>query len=204
MLVSVETSEAFSQLFKEACQTLHLCADKIAQHYASYSNSLQFIISTMKTFNLLALVLFSGLAGSALDGTRYLWFDEPGTDWETGTLITGCGRLGISVFGGLDEVVTINEDSIWSGPIQHRVPPNGDEYVTPVRNLLLNGNITEGGDMCLQKMTPTQPSERQYSYFGNLQMYFGHGQSVENYSRWLDTRQGNIVVSYKYQGVDYK
>ena len=139
---------------------------------------------------------------SALDGSRFLWYNEPATDWETGALPIGCGRLGATIFGGANEVVTITEDTIWSGPIQDRVPQNGLQALPKARELFLSGNITAGGQVVLREMTPPQKSERAFSYFGNLNIAFGH-EVEENYIRWLDTRQGNSGVSYTYKNVNY-
>lgn len=152
---------------------------------------------------LLLLALTTGTL-AALDGSRFLWYDEPATDWESGALPIGCGRLGASIFGGGDETITISEDTIWSGPIQNRIPENGLEALPDVRELLLTGNITKGAQLTLREMTPAEPSERAFSYFGNLDLVFGHSPGFENYSRWLDTRQGNSGVSYTYNDVDFK
>ncbi|KOS20729.1 Alpha-L-fucosidase 2 [Escovopsis weberi] len=142
-----------------------------------------------------------GLAN--LDGSRHLWYDEPAADWETGALPIGCGRLGASIFGGVaNEVITITEDTIWSGPLQDRTPENGLSALPRVRELLLSGNITAAGQMVLGEMTPEESSERSFSYFGNLNVAFGHGDALD-YQRWLDTRQGDSGVSYTFDGVDY-
>ncbi|KAM0553331.1 hypothetical protein ACHAPJ_007344 [Fusarium lateritium] len=147
----------------------------------------------------LALITSSS---AALDGSRFLWYKEPASDWESGALPIGCGRLGATVFGGSSEVITITEDTIWSGPIQHRIPENGLKAFPKVRELLVAGNITEGGQLCLREMTPVEESQRAFSYFGNLNIDFGHD-DTENYVRWLDTRQGNSGVEYTYDGVNY-
>ena len=145
-----------------------------------------------------------GLSHAALDGTRYLWFDTPGADWETSAQLIGCGRLGAAIFGSGNEVVTLSEDTIWDGPIQHRIPPNGLKYEPQVREDLLAGNYTAGGNLCLEEMTPAQPSERGFSYFGSLHMDLGHStDQMTDYIRWLDTKQGNVMVSYTYKGVKY-
>ncbi|KAJ4269821.1 hypothetical protein NW762_001490 [Fusarium torreyae] len=141
-------------------------------------------------------------SSTALDGSRFLWYKEPATDWENGALPIGCGRLGATVFGGSNEVITITEDTIWSGPIQHRIPENGLKAFPKVRELLVAGNITEGGQLCLREMTPVEESQRAFSYFGNLNIEFGH-EDTENYVRWLDTRQGNSGVEYTYDGVNH-
>lgn len=142
-----------------------------------------------------------GLA--VLDGSRFLWYNEPATEWETGALPIGCGRLGATIFGGGNEIVTITEDTIWSGPIQDRIPANGLGALSTAREQLQTGEITEAGELILRDMTPTEASERDFSYFGNLELAFGHPDDPENYLRWLDTRQGNSGVSYIIDGVNF-
>jgi hypothetical protein len=151
-----------------------------------------------------------GLAATslaALDGSRYLWYDTPAIEWERGVMPIGNGRLGASIYGSLDEVITINENSIWDGPLQNRTPTGALTALPKVRQLLLNGKYTEASDLVLAQMN--QPSElkaeRQYSYFGNLNLAFGHNlNGAKNYTRWLDTRQGNSGVEYTFNGVNYK
>ncbi|KAF9870677.1 alpha-l-fucosidase [Colletotrichum karsti] len=142
-------------------------------------------------------------AAAALDGSRYLWYTKPTTEWEQGALPIGNGRLGGTVWGGANETLTINENSIWSGPIQDRTPPNALAALPVARELFLSGKITEGGELVLREMTPAEKSERQFGYFGNLDLDFGHSGDLENYVRWLDTRQGNSGLSYSYDGVNY-
>ena len=156
------------------------------------------------TMSSVLLLLFTAGVHGALDGSRFLWYEQPATDWETGALPIGCGRLGASIFGGGDEVITITEDTIWSGPLQNRIPENGLQALPDVREKLLAGDITGGGQLTLQEMSPAQAFEREFSYFGNLDLAFGHTGELENYSRWLDTRQGNSGVSYTYNGVDFR
>lgn len=154
-------------------------------------------------FQLGLLLGFTTGGLAALDGSRFLWYTEPATEWETGSLPIGCGRLGASLFGGGNEVITITEDTIWSGPIQDRTPENGLEALSRVRDLFLEGDITGGGELVREEMYPAQSTEREFSYFGNLNIAFGHPDKAENYQRWLDTRQGNSGVSYTYDGVNF-
>ncbi|KAI2628262.1 glycoside hydrolase family 95 protein [Xylaria nigripes] len=150
-----------------------------------------------------SLVLATGRA--ALDGSQYLWYNQPAIEWERGTLPIGNGRIGATIFGSLQEEITISENTIWSGPFQDRTPANGLAVLPTVRELLLAGNITGGDDLALAEMNPPAElaSERSFSYFGNLNIDFGHSGDVENYLRWLDTKAGNSGVSYTYHGVNY-
>ncbi|KAI0866067.1 glycoside hydrolase family 95 protein [Xylaria cubensis] len=151
----------------------------------------------------LSLLLATGVA--TLDGSRYLWYNQPAIEWEKGSLPIGNGRMGATIYGSLQEVVTLNEDTIWSGPYQDRTPVGGFTALPKVRELLLAGNITGGGDVALEDMNPPSElkAERSFSYFGNLNMDFGHSGNPNNYMRWLDTRAGNSGVSYTYNGVNY-
>ncbi|KAF6828353.1 alpha-l-fucosidase [Colletotrichum musicola] len=142
-------------------------------------------------------------ATESLDGSRYLWYTKPTTEWEQGALPIGNGRLGGTIWGGAIETLTINEDSIWSGPIQDRTPANALAALPKARELFLSGKITEGGELVLREMTPAEKSERQFGYFGNLDLDFGHQDELENYVRWLDTRLGNSGSSYTQNGVNF-
>ncbi|KAI1358580.1 glycoside hydrolase family 95 protein [Xylaria arbuscula] len=138
-----------------------------------------------------ALLLIPDVVG--WDGSQHLWYTEPAVEWEKGSLPIGNGRMGATIYGSLSEVITLNEDTIWSGPYQDRTPAGGLAALTKVRELLLAGNITGGGDVAL----------RSFSYFGDLNLDFGHSGDVDNYARWLDTKAGNTGVSYTYNGVNY-
>lgn len=156
-----------------------------------------------RIFPQLALLMgFTAGGVAVLDGSRFLWYEEPALDWETGALPIGCGRLGATIFGDSNEVMTVTEDTIWTGPIQNRIPVNGLEALPQVRDLLLAGNITAGGQLVLREMTPAESSERSFSYFGNLNFAFGHD-NPSDYVRWLDTRQGNSGVSYTQDTVEH-
>jgi hypothetical protein len=151
----------------------------------------------------LSSFLATGLA--ALDGSRYLWYKQPAVEWERGALPIGNGRMGATVYGSLKDVVTINEDTIWSGPIQDRTPLKGLAALEKARELFMAGDLIAGGDLVMSDMNSPSGTEnmRQFSYFGNLNLDFGHSGSVQDYIRWLDTKVGNTGVSYVYNGVNY-
>ncbi|KAI1763518.1 glycoside hydrolase family 95 protein [Hypoxylon sp. FL1150] len=159
----------------------------------------------MKFCHILTLLSLATISLAALDGSRYLWYRQPAIEWEKGSLPIGNGRMGGTIYGSLDEVITINEDTIWSGPFQDRTPANGLEALPRARELLLNGNITAGGDFILDQMNAPESAkdERQFSYFGNLNIAFGHLDGIENYVRWLDTKAGNSGASYTYGDAYY-
>ncbi|KAI9150730.1 glycoside hydrolase family 95 protein [Paramyrothecium foliicola] len=121
-----------------------------------------------------------------------------------GSMPIGNGRLGATIFGGAQEVFNINEDSIWSGPIQDRTPPRALAALPIAREMLLAGNMTSGREFIYREMNHPDKSQRAYSYFGVLSIDFGHDKSdMENYVRWLDTREGISGVEYDINGIHY-
>lgn len=151
------------------------------------------------------LQLFAARGVATLDGSRYLWYDKPGTQWEIDHLPIGNGRIGATIAGGVQEIITITEDTIWSGPLQDRTPYQGPEALPVVRDLLVDGNITEAGNLTMQKLYRSDMGGmRAFSYFGNLNLAFGHSNNTENYIRSLDTKTGLSTVEYTVDGVDYR
>ncbi|GAW27283.1 putative glycoside hydrolase family 95 protein [Rosellinia necatrix] len=149
--------------------------------------------------------LLLGTGVVALNGSQYLWYNKPATEWERGSLPIGNGRMGATIYGSLQEVITLNEDTIWSGPYQDRTPADGFTALSRARQLLLAGNITGGGNVVFTDMNPPPElkAQRSFSYFGNLNMDFGHSGEPDNYVRWLDTKAGNSAVTYTYDNVNY-
>lgn len=135
--------------------------------------------------------------------SRQLWYETPGSDFETGLAI-GNGRLGALVLGSAAERVILNENSVWSGAFEDRINPNALETFPRIRELLMNGNITQAGESFLANMTGIPTTSRMYSVTNDLVIDFGHSENEwSNYKRWLDPMHGNAGVSYEYEAVEY-
>lgn len=161
-------------------------------------------MTTTRILGLATIVSMATLAQSALDGNRYLWYTSPAVEWETGSLPIGNGRLGCTIFGSSPEVLTLNEDTLWSGPFQDRVPNGGPEKASIAREMFEGGDLKAADDYTGKNLNPSVSSERMFSYFGSLNLALGHSdRSMKDYVRWLDTRVGNSGVSYTYDGVKY-
>ena len=62
-----------------------------------------------------------------MDAETMLWYTEPAADFDH-ALPIGNGRIGAMVFGGAaDEVLKLNEDSVWSGGKRNRNNPDARE-----------------------------------------------------------------------------
>ncbi|OJJ72236.1 hypothetical protein ASPBRDRAFT_124923 [Aspergillus brasiliensis CBS 101740] len=144
------------------------------------------------------------LASANFDPSHISWYTTPANNF-TSTLPIGNGRLGAAIWGGATENVTLNEDSIWSGPFTNRVNPRSYDALWPVRSLLAQGNLTEGNDATLANMVGIPDSPRSYSALGSLVLDFGHDDAgISNYTRYLDLRAGVATVEYTYGGVRYR
>ncbi|KOC14505.1 hypothetical protein AFLA70_5g008581 [Aspergillus flavus AF70] len=150
----------------------------------------------------LAALLIPGSRGATFDGSRYLWYDTPGTRFNA-SLPVGNGRLGGTLYCLPTEIVTWNEDSVWSGTFQDPVNPNALDGFPKVRNLLVNGNITAAGELALSDMTGSSIDPREYQVLSNLYVDLGQRGDATNLVRYLDTLEGYTACEYEFDGVSY-
>ncbi|KAL4892016.1 Six-hairpin glycosidase-like protein [Aspergillus ambiguus] len=157
----------------------------------------------MLLLKLLALIVWASTIQAYLDPSRYTWYNAPASDFA-GSLPIGNGRLAAAVWGTAVENITLNENSIWSGPFQYRVNPDSHDGFLQARSLLQRGNFTAAGQVTLQKMASIPTSPREYHPLGAMQLDFKHNMNyVTNYTRYLDLYNGNAVVEYEYDGVRF-
>lgn len=176
-------------------------------HLLPVNESLLTSTDTSLTMRLLlynALVAAIPLALANFDASHVSWYTTPANNF-TSTLPIGNGRLGAAIWGTATENVTLNENSIWSGPFISRVNPRSYDALWPVRSLLAEGNMTEGNDATLANMVGIPDSPQSYSALGSLVLDFGHDEAgISNYTRYLDLRSGVAVVEYTYRAVRYR
>lgn len=155
---------------------------------------------------LASLVIFgTASAAAGFDGSRFLWFEQPARPhFFEDAMPIGNGRIGATVYGGGSEVVGINENSIWTGPFQDRIAEDPLAALAVTREMLLAGNLSEARQYSMANLIPKTLSPRDFSYFGNINIDFGHDDSgMTDYVRWLDTKEGTTGVSYTHGGVAY-
>ncbi|KOS21735.1 Alpha-L-fucosidase 2 [Escovopsis weberi] len=151
----------------------------------------------------LKVALLSCLATSAtaqtFQGDRYVWDNKPAAEYERNSYPIGSGRLATTIFGSITEQLYFNEETVWSVVFANRTSPGSIAALPEVRQLFVDGHLSEGGDRALNEMTPTViPFEGSYSTAGIVDIDFHHGDvsSVGGYVRWLDTQTGISGVSY--------
>ncbi|KAI1169540.1 Six-hairpin glycosidase-like protein [Nemania sp. FL0916] len=151
-----------------------------------------------------AVLLLTTIAEAQWDASRFAWYEADGGSDFASTLPIGNGRIGAAIYGTPAENISINENTIWSGPWQDRANRNSSGALSSIRSQLIDGEITAAGQSVLANMAGNPTSPRSYNPLGDMTIDFGHSAADrENYFRYLDTYQGNAFASYVYGGVNY-
>ncbi len=131
-----------------------------------------------------------------------LWYNQPATHWEE-ALPIGNGRLGAMVYGGVaNELIQLNEESIWAGPPIPEVKENVRETVDQVRKLLFEGKYAEAQTLQQSVLTP-RISPRSYQTMGELRLDFGAVEKATHYRRDLNLDTAVATTTYKIKDVTY-
>jgi len=79
---------------------------------------------------------------------RRLWYSRPAADWNE-ALPLGNGRLGMMVHGGIEqEVLQLNEETVWSGCPHDADNPDCLTYLSQMRGLLFEKKYAEAQALC--------------------------------------------------------
>lgn len=141
-----------------------------------------------------------------INPTTNLWFDQPGKGFDQ-SLVIGNGRLGAMVFGGVDEeLIVLNEESVWSGSRGENNVPGGHKYLPEIRRLLSEEKFSEANGL-MKNFGKTKGAPKyakgispfgRYQTLGNLHLkFFGSTDTVEDYWRKLDLNTALGSVNYR-------
>ena len=130
-------------------------------------------------------------------------YDSPAESFNE-ALPIGNGRIGAMIFGTpVKESIVINEDSIWSGGLRHRINPDAKEGFEEVRRLLAEGKTAEAEDTAFSKMQGVTPNMRRYLPLGELNTELQLDGKAREYSRSLDIGSAVADASFTVNGVTY-
>jgi hypothetical protein len=159
-------------------------------------------MSAIKT-SFVAVLSLASLVQGQWDASRFAWYNSAGTNFAS-ALPIGNGRVAGVVYGSASEKITLNENSVWSGPWQNRANSRSLGALSAIRQRLQNGDLTGAGQMVLENMAGNPTSPRAYNPTVDMLLDFGHSSgSISSYTRYLDTYQGTAFVTYNYGGVNY-
>ena len=132
-----------------------------------------------------------------------LWYRRPAVEWEQ-ALPVGNGRLGAMVFGGIvQEHLTLNEDTLWSGGPYDPTNPEALAALPQVRALIFAGKYREAHKLVEAKMMARPLWQAAYQPVGSLLLTFPDVAAVDNYRRDLDLDTAIARVSYQVNGVHF-
>lgn len=132
-----------------------------------------------------------------------LWYDAPARIWEE-ALPLGNGSLGAMVFGNpLNEVYQMNEETLWSGPMEERNNPLGPAALPKIREAIDKGDYKLAES--LWKNNSQGPYTARYLPLANLLLNMhSEGNDVEDFHRDLNISDATATVSYRINGVEYR
>ncbi|MDR1025043.1 MAG: glycoside hydrolase family 95 protein, partial [Treponema sp.] len=129
-----------------------------------------------------------------------LWYEQAAEQW-TEALPLGNGRLGLMVFGKTeDEILPVNEDTLWSGYPADRGPKDKAGESRAIRDLVRQGRIGEAEELFEREIA--SPWSQSYLPLGDILIGFKH-RDVKNYTRSLDLDRAVSGLSYEYEGARY-
>jgi len=138
------------------------------------------------------------------DAPEILWFNRPATIWEEATPL-GNGRIGAIDYGQISEqIIQLNEESLWAGDQQNELPENGKYHMARFREMLLVGKYKEAYDYGMENLTFRPTSFRSYQTLGNLILKFDLPDSAGSYQRVLDMGAGLEITEFEIDGIKYK
>lgn len=136
--------------------------------------------------------------------SNVLWYDSPAENWDE-ALPVGNGRIGGMVFGKpADELIQLNEDSIWSGGFRKRNNPKAYSNLEKMRELIRTGNTTDAENLCYDAFMGTNENQRHYQPLGDLHIRQSGTAEISGYKRYLDLENALCVTEWQCEGVKYK
>jgi alpha-L-fucosidase 2 len=136
-------------------------------------------------------------------GRLLLWYRSPARDWYQ-ALPIGNGRLGAMVFGGVaDELLQLNEDTLWAGAPKDAANPDGLKALPEVRRLLFEDRNLEATALADKTMMGRPKRIQSYQTLGEALFECPGLGAATDYVRSLDLDTGIVSVAYTFDGVRY-
>jgi alpha-L-fucosidase 2 len=130
-----------------------------------------------------------------------LWYNKPAEQWVE-ALPLGNGRLAAMVYGKVEnEVIKLNESSLWSGgPVNPDPNPEAYQYLPVIREAINKGEFEKATQMC-KKMQGNWTAS--YSPLGDLRINQPVKGEVKEYRRELDLKTAIASTTFSVGGVKY-
>ncbi|MCV9927729.1 glycoside hydrolase family 95 protein [Flavobacterium sp. LS1R49] len=151
---------------------------------------------------LLLVFVFSSLyINMTAQSSHVLWYNQPADFFEE-SLVLGNGKLGATVFGGVNlDKIYLNDITLWSGePVNANMNPEAYKNIPAIREALKNENYKLADE--LNKKIEGKNSES-YAPLGTMEITNSNKGKVTNYYRELDISNAISRVTYEIDGVKF-
>jgi alpha-L-fucosidase 2 len=130
------------------------------------------------------------------------WYHSPASVFSEGFPLSN-GRLAAMVHGRIeDELISLNEESLWSGSPYNPVNPKGKAALPKVRSVLLGGRFVEAQQVC-EDLLSIPVSVQDYQPMGELRIKFGLLGPATDYRRELSMDSAIARTEYTAGGIRY-
>lgn len=131
-----------------------------------------------------------------------LWYEQPAKSWIE-ALPIGNGRLGAMVYGNPgEEIISLNEDSLWSGYPKDINPKNKEGYYHKAVELTKEKKYHQAQELIEKELTSGWGQS--YMPLGDLVIDFKHEGDISGYCRKLDLETAVATVEYEVDENKYK
>ncbi|BCL77685.1 large protein [Ktedonobacteria bacterium brp13] len=129
-----------------------------------------------------------------------LWYRQPAEQWLE-ALPVGNGRLGAMIHGGItEEVLQLNEDSLWSGEPYDTNNYAAAQHLEELRQLVFERKYVKAEEVAKLMQGPRNQA---YEPLGYLRLTFQHSATTSTYRRELDLRNACSEVRYTSDGTTF-
>lgn len=129
-----------------------------------------------------------------------VWMRQPARNWNE-ALPIGNGRLGAMIYGAFfQEVLQLNEESVWAGRYMDRTNPTALQALPRVRELLFHGANAEATKLAQASLMGRPPTIQSYQPLAELRMSLAPGWWADeaSYRRALDLQTGIHAVTFRW------
>ncbi|RZK79969.1 MAG: glycoside hydrolase family 95 protein [Pedobacter sp.] len=157
----------------------------------------------MKKALLIVTLLICFSCSFAQENSMKLWYDKPAEKvWEA-ALPIGNGRLAAMVYGNpAQEVIKLNEATVWSGGPNRNDNPKALGALTDIRSLIFAGKYDAASKLAAENIE-SKINGMNYQLVGNLKLSFPGHDNFTEYYRELDINQAVTRTNYTIDGVKF-
>ncbi len=142
------------------------------------------LIMKKRDISLLLSLLFFNMLSAQSQAPMTLWYERP-ADYYEESLLIGNGKLGASIFGGIeDNIIYLNDITLWTGkPADPNLDAGASKWITPIRKALFAEDYAKADSLQLHVQGP---NSQFYQPLGTFHIINDNKEEAKSYIRTLD------------------